>query len=180
MKKYTIELVVLCVLITVFIFGSFRTPTVVENNTQSSQKEDLCFEERFRAPQASIPEGMFDQTILLLRANDDFTTGVYSWIPYGKDSGRGLIKGGFVDENKTLWKGIYTYSIEGSVEKSEVIFLLKEGNMFVGDGVRVSDPATQVLRFRDSSILRFEKKLVSVDCASIASQASLIPPNLPQ
>ena len=105
-----------------------------------------------------------DITRCKLTIKGDKVTGTYDWIPDGKDSAMGTLKG---KKNGNIITAIYSYIIEGSNQTEEVMFMLDNGVLKKGVAELVDLKNDGHLVFKDKSTIKYSEVMTQGDCGKI-------------
>lgn len=112
----------------------------------------------------------FKKDVAVIELNADLISGYYSWTPYEKDSARGSFKGEF---DVGFLTAIFTYSIEGAIQKEEITFQMGSDSLTQGRGELVESKSTGVLMLKDHSKVVWENEFKKVDCSTVAKDIEI-------
>jgi len=103
-----------------------------------------------------------DTTSIRLEINGSIVTGEMNWIPYEKDSARGVLAG---MRNGNEITAIWTYVIEGSNQTEEVLFKIEDNQLMRKVG-ELEDPNNDGnLKLKDPASAQYTEIYTSVDCS---------------
>ena len=108
-------------------------------------------------------ENKVDTTRCQLTIIGDDVTGIYNWEPYQKDGATGNFKGKL---KGNIISGIYNYTIEGSKQKDEKIFMFDNGILKEGVAEHGDPKADGISYFTDKSKVKFIEIFKTVDCSN--------------
>ena len=109
-------------------------------------------------------ENEVDTTLCSFTIVGDVVTGKYNWQPWQKDGAIGNFKGKI---KGNIISGIYNYTIEGSRQKDEKVFMLDNGVLKEGVGEHGDPKADGISYFTDKSKLKFIGGFKLVDCRKL-------------
>lgn len=101
-----------------------------------------------------------ESTMIELIIKGNQVTGIYNWMPNGRSQAHGTLKGIIKDDTV---KVIYLYTIEGSEQKEEKIFQLRENAIAIKKGELVED-ANGILKLKDINNVSYSKVIPKVNC----------------
>ncbi len=110
-------------------------------------------------------ENKVDTTFCSLTIIGNVVTGNYNWVPWQKDGAIGNFKGKL---KGNIISGIYDYTIEGSQQKDEKVFMLDKGVLKEGVAEHSDPKADGISYFRDKSKIKFTSPFKTIDCGKFA------------
>ncbi len=123
----------------------------------SDETSTSCYQHTFKK----------DRSIIQLTKDGDNVTGYFAWLPYETDSARGSLTGTIKDDiinAKTI------YSIEGDIQKEELMFKMKKDALVQGTGEMIDPKSNGNLRFKDRSKIKWKDSFKKVACSTIEKE----------